>query len=242
MKDQHIGAAAGAIEALRLASLKAQLKQSFGEVHKEAGVAPEMIRGYGGKKVDRYDTAITEEEFAKPGGFLFSRAWTNAETEGPSPFLLQSQTGKENADKSVQRMFAAEEREDRRAAEAKALDLADQAEVIAEFQSPAEGMERQVPFPAQQVDLAEMEIVDGIFGSESDRFFAEHDPPQEIPGIRGQGETESGERGGRRLGRKGVAEKKRRIQCVHLGDVIGIRHSIPPREMWQTLRLFRARM
>jgi len=70
LKDQHIGAAAGAIEALRLASLKAQLKQSFGEVHKEAGVAPEMIRGYGGKKVDRYDTAFTEEEFAKPAATL----------------------------------------------------------------------------------------------------------------------------------------------------------------------------
>jgi hypothetical protein len=103
-------------------------------------------------------------------------------------------------------------------------------------------MKCQVPFPAQQVDLAEMEIMDGIFGSEADRFFAENDPPHEIPGIRGQGETESGERRGRRLGRKGVAEKKRRIQSVHLGDAIGIRHSIPPREMWQTLRIFKARM
>lgn len=47
------------------APLKAQLKQAFGEVHKAPGVTPEMIRGYGGKKVDRYDTAFTEEEFAK---------------------------------------------------------------------------------------------------------------------------------------------------------------------------------
>jgi phosphonate transport system substrate-binding protein len=29
-----------------------------------------MIRGYGGKKVDRYDTAFTEEEFAKPAATL----------------------------------------------------------------------------------------------------------------------------------------------------------------------------
>ena len=52
------------------APLKAQLKQVFGEVHKAAGVTPEMIRGYGGKKVDRYDTAFTEEEFAKPAATL----------------------------------------------------------------------------------------------------------------------------------------------------------------------------
>ena len=29
------------------------------------GVLPEMVRGYGGKKVDRYDTDFSEEEFDK---------------------------------------------------------------------------------------------------------------------------------------------------------------------------------
>jgi phosphonate transport system substrate-binding protein len=50
--------------------LKAQLKQAFGEVHKAPGVTPDMVRGYGGKKVDRYNTAFTEEEFAKPAATL----------------------------------------------------------------------------------------------------------------------------------------------------------------------------
>ena len=50
--------------------LKAQLKKSFGEVHKAPGVRPEMVRGYGGKKVDRYDTTFTEAQFAKPAATL----------------------------------------------------------------------------------------------------------------------------------------------------------------------------
>jgi phosphonate transport system substrate-binding protein len=29
-----------------------------------------MVRGYGGKKVDRYDTAFTEQQFAKPAATL----------------------------------------------------------------------------------------------------------------------------------------------------------------------------
>lgn len=50
--------------------LKAQLKKAFAEVHKSPEVRPEMIRGYGGKKVERYDTAFTEEQFAKPAATL----------------------------------------------------------------------------------------------------------------------------------------------------------------------------
>ena len=50
--------------------LKAQLKKAFGEVHKAPGVSPEMVRGYGGKKVDRYDTTFTEAQFAKPAATL----------------------------------------------------------------------------------------------------------------------------------------------------------------------------
>lgn len=45
--------------------LKATLRKAFNEVHKAAGVTPEMIRGYGGKKVDRYDADFSEAEFAK---------------------------------------------------------------------------------------------------------------------------------------------------------------------------------
>jgi phosphonate transport system substrate-binding protein len=42
---------------------KAKLKAAFNEVHKAPGVTPEMIRGYGGKKVDRYNANYPESEF-----------------------------------------------------------------------------------------------------------------------------------------------------------------------------------
>lgn len=44
-------------------SLKSQLKKAFNEVHKAPGVTPEMIRGYGGKKVDRFNAEFPESEF-----------------------------------------------------------------------------------------------------------------------------------------------------------------------------------
>lgn len=44
-------------------SLKAKLKTAFNGVHKAPGVTPEMIRGYGGKKVDRFDADFPEGEF-----------------------------------------------------------------------------------------------------------------------------------------------------------------------------------
>jgi phosphonate transport system substrate-binding protein len=40
--------------------LKAKLRQAFSEIHKH--VDPEMIRGYGAKKVDRYDTEYPQEK------------------------------------------------------------------------------------------------------------------------------------------------------------------------------------
>ncbi|MFN3583284.1 phosphate/phosphite/phosphonate ABC transporter substrate-binding protein [Phenylobacterium sp.] len=43
--------------------LKAQLKAAFAQVHTAPGVSPEMIRGYGGKLVDRYDSAFPPERF-----------------------------------------------------------------------------------------------------------------------------------------------------------------------------------
>ena len=42
---------------------KQQLKAAFENVHKAPGVTPEMIRGYGGNKIDRYDTTFSEKEF-----------------------------------------------------------------------------------------------------------------------------------------------------------------------------------
>ncbi|GAA4341166.1 hypothetical protein GCM10023144_41570 [Pigmentiphaga soli] len=44
-------------------ALKTRLKAAFAEVHKAPGVTPDMIRGYGGGKIDRYDTAFSEKEF-----------------------------------------------------------------------------------------------------------------------------------------------------------------------------------
>lgn len=43
------------------AETKAKLKKAFAEVHTLPGVDPEMIRGYGGKKVERYDSSVTDE-------------------------------------------------------------------------------------------------------------------------------------------------------------------------------------
>jgi phosphonate transport system substrate-binding protein len=43
--------------------LKAKLKDAFNQVHKAPGVTPEMVRGYGGKKVDRYNADFPESEF-----------------------------------------------------------------------------------------------------------------------------------------------------------------------------------
>jgi phosphonate transport system substrate-binding protein len=43
--------------------LKAKLKQAFAGVDHAPGVTPEMIRGYGGGKVERYDAAFPEARF-----------------------------------------------------------------------------------------------------------------------------------------------------------------------------------
>lgn len=47
--------------------LKAQIKSAFASVHKAPGVTPDMIRGYGGKKVDAFDTNFSEAEFKVAG-------------------------------------------------------------------------------------------------------------------------------------------------------------------------------
>lgn len=47
-------------------ALKAELKKAFANVHKAPGVTPEMIRGYGGAKIQRYDTQFSEAQFAGP--------------------------------------------------------------------------------------------------------------------------------------------------------------------------------
>jgi len=43
--------------------LKAKLKDAFQTVNKAPGVTPDMIRGYGGGKIDGYDTKFSEDEF-----------------------------------------------------------------------------------------------------------------------------------------------------------------------------------
>lgn len=47
--------------------LKAKIKTAFATVHKAPGVTPEMIRGYGGKQVDAFDTNFPESEFNVAG-------------------------------------------------------------------------------------------------------------------------------------------------------------------------------
>ena len=49
-------------------ALKARLKAAFASVDKAPGVTPDMIRGYGGAKVDRYDTAFPPAKFNVAAG------------------------------------------------------------------------------------------------------------------------------------------------------------------------------
>lgn len=45
--------------------LKGKLKMAFDNIHTAPGIKPEMLRGYGGKRVDRYDANYPQVEFDK---------------------------------------------------------------------------------------------------------------------------------------------------------------------------------
>ena len=47
--------------------LKLKLRYAFDTVHESPQVTPDMIRGYGGKKVDRYDATFPEKDFLEVG-------------------------------------------------------------------------------------------------------------------------------------------------------------------------------
>ncbi|MBA3023402.1 MAG: phosphate/phosphite/phosphonate ABC transporter substrate-binding protein [Sideroxydans sp.] len=47
--------------------IQMKLKDAFNNVHKAEGVTPDMIRGYGGSKVDRYDADFPESGMDAPG-------------------------------------------------------------------------------------------------------------------------------------------------------------------------------
>lgn len=51
-------------------ALKQRLRAAFGQVHQAEGIRPEMIRGYGGKRVDRYDPEFPEAAFDQPADVL----------------------------------------------------------------------------------------------------------------------------------------------------------------------------
>ena len=46
------------------AEVKKELRDAFNRVHRASGVTPDMMRGYGGKKIDRYDADYSEKAFA----------------------------------------------------------------------------------------------------------------------------------------------------------------------------------
>jgi phosphonate transport system substrate-binding protein len=52
------------------AALKTKLRDAFNRVHQAAGVSKEMIRGYGGARVDRYNADYPEAEFVAAGAKL----------------------------------------------------------------------------------------------------------------------------------------------------------------------------
>ena len=49
---------------------KTRLKRAFATVASAPGVTPDMIRGYGGKRVDRYDTTYSERNYAAAAAML----------------------------------------------------------------------------------------------------------------------------------------------------------------------------
>ncbi|WP_296598692.1 phosphate/phosphite/phosphonate ABC transporter substrate-binding protein [Phenylobacterium sp.] len=51
-------------------ALKARLKRAFATVATAPGVTPDMIRGYGGKRVDGYDTKYSERNYAAAAALL----------------------------------------------------------------------------------------------------------------------------------------------------------------------------
>ena len=51
-------------------AVKKKLREAFNKIHEQKDVKPDMIRGYGGKKVDRYDADYSEAEFDKAIGKL----------------------------------------------------------------------------------------------------------------------------------------------------------------------------
>jgi phosphonate transport system substrate-binding protein len=50
--------------------LKQRLRAAFGRVHESPDIRPELIRGYGGKRVDRYDAEFPESAFDRPAATL----------------------------------------------------------------------------------------------------------------------------------------------------------------------------
>lgn len=52
------------------APLKQRLRDAFGRVHETVGSNPNSIRGYGGKRVDRYDARFPESAFDGPAATL----------------------------------------------------------------------------------------------------------------------------------------------------------------------------
>jgi len=52
------------------AATKAKLRQAFNTVHTAPGITRDMIRGYGGNRVDRYDADFPEAEFVAAGAKL----------------------------------------------------------------------------------------------------------------------------------------------------------------------------
>ncbi|PFG52368.1 phosphonate transport system substrate-binding protein [Marinobacter sp. LV10R520-4] len=52
------------------ADIKDRLKQAFNSVHNSPNIKPEQIRGYGGKRVDRYTSDVSEETMAEVGDML----------------------------------------------------------------------------------------------------------------------------------------------------------------------------
>ncbi len=51
-------------------AIKQRLREAFATAHQAPGVTPDMIRGYGGARLDRYDTTFDPDQFAIAGEMM----------------------------------------------------------------------------------------------------------------------------------------------------------------------------
>jgi len=103
----------------------------------------------------------------------------------------QSQTGEKETAAPVEEMSAAQEIEEGGAPYSDSFQFRQQFRVIAEGQSRAESRDRLLLLPGEEIDPAEMEMMDWISGFPADRFAAMGERLLHVPLFSGQAITKT---------------------------------------------------